>query len=186
MNMAMCLNVLLVKTMCRLATRFHKELLSLAGLALLQLGLVSPAASQADNFLPFNSESFAAIKEHFAGSEFLLGLWSVDCPPCLVELDMMGELLEKNPDLPFVLVSTDSIDDRESALEFLEEFNLHERQSYMFADSFTERLRYSIDPNWFGELPRSYFFDPQHNMQSHSGIMTIKLLRRWFSRNLKL
>lgn len=179
-------SVLQAKAMHCLATRFRTIVFGLAGVILLLLGLVSPATSQSDNFLPFTGESFAAIKQHYAGSEFLLGLWSVDCPPCLVELDMMGELLRKNPDLPFVLISTDSIEDRESALEFLEEFDLHDRQSYMFADSFTERLRYSIDPNWFGELPRSYFFDSQHNMQSHSGIMTIELLQQWFSRNLNL
>ena len=98
----------------------------------------------------------------------------------------MGDLLKKNPNLPFVLISTDSIEDRESALEFPEEFDVHERKSYMFADSFTERLRFTIDPGWYGELPRSYFFDSQHNRKSHSGIMTIELLSQWFSKPLNL
>ena len=121
----------------------------------------------------------------FEGKEFLLGLWSVDCPPCLVELKMMGEVLALNPDLPFVLVSTDSIETREDALEFLIDYNLHEIQSWIFADSFIERLRYSIDPNWYGELPRSYFFDTNHKMHSHSGIMTKDLLESWFKHDIK-
>ena len=38
---------------------------------------------------------------------------------------MMGEVLALNPDLPFVLVSTDSIETREDALEFLIDYNIH-------------------------------------------------------------
>ena len=140
--------------------------------------------SHADNFRPFTDGSFEQIKGSFAGGEFLVGLWSVDCPPCLVELDMMGEVLKLNPDFPFVLISTDSIDDREFAAEFLEEFDLHQKESWMFADNFEERLRYSIDPNWFGELPRSYFFDSDHQMNAPSGIMTAELLQAWFSRDI--
>lgn len=146
-------------------------------------GIVTAAAAD-DSFRPFTATSFAEIKAAHAGQEFLVGLWSVDCPPCLVELDMMGEILEHNPDLPFVLISTDPIADREWAYDFLLDFGLARRESWMFADSFEERLRFSIDPNWYGELPRSYFFDADHQMQSHSGIMTRELLEQWFSRDL--
>jgi thiol-disulfide isomerase/thioredoxin len=140
--------------------------------------------AQQDNFKPFTADSFAEIKASFAGQEFLLGLWSVDCPPCLVELDMMGELLALNPDLPFVLISTDPIEEREAAAEFLEDFGLAGYESWMFADSFTERLRFTVDPAWYGELPRSYFFDSNHQQQPHSGIMTPELLESWFSREV--
>ncbi len=147
---------------------------------------IAAAAAADDNFRPFTTGSFAEIKAVHAGQEFLVGLWSVDCPPCLVELDMMGEILEDNPDLPFVLISTDPIEDREWAYDFLLDFGLAQRESWMFADSFEERLRFSIDPNWYGELPRSYFFDADHQMQSHSGIMTRELLEQWFSQDLGL
>jgi thiol-disulfide isomerase/thioredoxin len=146
--------------------------------------LIMSTATYGNNFLSFTFDSFSEIKSKFKDQEFLLGLWSVDCPPCLVELNMMGELLELNPDLPFVLISTDSIDTKEDAIEFLADFNLEQRESWMFADNFVERLRYTIDPNWYGELPRSYFFDKDHNMQSHSGIMTRELLQDWFVRTI--
>ena len=152
-------------------------------IALMLLITNSPTAL-GNNFRSFTFDSFSEIKAEYEGQEFLLGLWSVDCPPCLVELSMMGELLELNPDLPFVLISTDSIDTSEDAIEFLSDFNLAQRESWMFADSFVERLRYTIDPSWYGELPRSYFFDKDHNMQSHSGIMTKELLQEWFVREV--
>ncbi|MDP6652171.1 MAG: hypothetical protein QGF90_08715 [Gammaproteobacteria bacterium] len=98
---------------------------------------------------------------------------------------MMGKILQLNPDLPFVLISTDSIEPREFSEEFLEDFQLSEIESWMFADSFVERLRFSIDPNWYGELPRSYFFDANHEMDAHSGIMSQELLTEWFSNPVK-
>ena len=79
--------------------------------------LIMSTATYGNNFLSFTFDSFSEIKSKFKDQEFLLGLWSVDCPPCLVELNMMGELLELNPDLPFVLISTDSIDTKEDAID---------------------------------------------------------------------
>ena len=186
MNMATSFKNLLIEVRVYpvTSTRHRKSVVWQRFLFALLLAVASH--SHADNFKPFTADSFAEIKASFQGSEFLVGLWSVDCPPCLVELNMIGALLENNPDLPFVLISTDPISDRESAMEFLEDFNLHGRESWMFADSFTERLRFSIDPNWYGELPRSYFFDSEHVMQSHSGIMTMELLAKWFDRELSL
>ena len=145
---------------------------------------VSVTHACADSFKEFTVDSFEQIKEHYNGQEFLVGLWSVDCPPCLVELQFMGELLELNPDLPYVLISTDPIEEREFAGDFLEDFQLDGIESWMFADSFVERLRYSIDPGWYGELPRSYFFDRSHDMQSHSGIVSEELLESWFEQSL--
>lgn len=140
--------------------------------------------AMADNLKPFTVESFEEIKASFEGREFLLGLWSVDCPPCMVELEFMAELLTLNPDIPYVLISTDSFDQRDYSAEFLEDVGLGDKESWMFADSFIERLRFSIDPSWYGELPRSYFFDSNHAMKSHSGIVNEELLQKWFSRSL--
>ncbi len=186
MNMAMSFKNSLIKVRASPVTDIRpKKSVTWQRLSFVLL-LVVASNSHADNFKPFTADSFAEIKQGFQGSEFLVGLWSVDCPPCLVELNMMGAVLEKNPDLPFVLISTDPIADRDSAVEFLEDFNLQDRESWMFADNFVERLRYSIDPNWFGELPRSYFFDSNHQVQSHSGIMTMELLAGWFDREIEL
>ncbi|MEX0963932.1 MAG: hypothetical protein WDZ52_07835 [Pseudohongiellaceae bacterium] len=147
--------------------------------------LCASSTVAADNFKAFTADSFEQIKASFEGEEFLLGLWSVDCPPCMVEMELMAKLLELNPDLPYVLVSTDPIEQREYSAEYLEDVGLDDRVSWMFADNFVERLRFSIDPNWYGELPRSYFFDNNHAVQSHSGIVSEELLQQWFSRPLK-
>ena len=145
-----------------------------------------PAVAGQDNrtentaFLPFTAQTLDEIKTRFKGREFLLGLWSIDCPPCLVELELMAGVLESQPDLPYVLVSTDPIALQDTAAEYLEDYGLGGRESYMFADSFVEKLRFSIDPNWFGELPRSYFFSTDQTFRAHSGIVSEELLAEWF------
>ncbi len=148
---------------------------------LLAVLLFFSAPAAADQFKAFTVKSFEQIKASYAGQELLLVLWSVDCPPCLVELDFMRRLVELNPDIPYVLISTDPINDSETSSRLLEDFGLSETESWMFADSFVERLRLSIDPNWYGELPRSYFFDVNNKMRSHSGILSKELLSGWFT-----
>ena len=41
-----------------------------------------------------------------------------------------------------------------------------------FTDPNIERLRYTIDPDWFGALPRSYFYDERGNRKGVSGLLS--------------
>jgi thiol-disulfide isomerase/thioredoxin len=138
-------------------------------------------AVKADNFEPLTVDTFAEIKAHYQGKPFLLSLWSIDCAPCRLELKMLGELKKKDPSFPLVLISADSLEQRETALYILEEYSLEKPVSWMFADNFSEPLRYSIDSNWYGELPRSYLFDSSHNAIAHSGVLTEKQLTLFLS-----
>lgn len=127
----------------------------------------------------FTADSFAQIKAERAGQPFVLALWSVDCPPCMVELELLGRMREQQPDLPLVLISTDDIALQPDAEDFLRDYGLEDMTSWMFADDYGAPLRFSIDPQWFGELPRSYYFDADHQFEAHSGIMTEAQLRSW-------
>ncbi|HDZ08394.1 exo-alpha-sialidase [Pseudohongiella sp.] len=131
------------------------------------------------DIIPFTADSFARVKAGRAGQPFVLALWSVDCPPCMVELDLLGRMREQHPDLPLVLISVDDIALQADAEDFLLDYGLADMTSWMFADDYAAPLRYSIDPQWFGELPRSYHFDAQHQSRAHSGIMTEAQLRTW-------
>lgn len=128
--------------------------------------------AHADSFEPLGLDTFAEIKADYAGRPFLLSLWSIDCAPCRLELKILGELKKKDPSFPLVLISADSLEQRETAYYILEEYLLADVTSWMFADNFTERLQYSIDPSWYGELPRSYLFDASHQASAHSGVLT--------------
>lgn len=144
------------------------------------LALLAWPALADDNIQPFGTTTFAELKEELAGKPFVVSLWSVDCLPCRVELDMLGKLKEENPDFPLLLISTDPISAREEAVYILEEYGLESIESWMFADAFIERLRFSIDPGWYGELPRSYFYNDTHGSVAHSGILTREKLLEFF------
>jgi thiol-disulfide isomerase/thioredoxin len=134
--------------------------------------LLLAAPVRADEIRPLGADTFAHLKAQFAGRSFLVSLWSLDCPPCRQELVMLGELKRENPDFPLLLIATDPIEKRAEALAVLGQFGLDQIESWMFADAFTERLRFSIDPAWYGELPRSYFYAADQSMSAHSGILT--------------
>ena len=128
--------------------------------------------ARADNIKDFGTQSFEQIKSAYEGEPFVLSLWSIDCAPCRVELKLLGELKKEDPSFPLVVISTDSIENREEAADILDSYALQGIETWMFADAFVERLRYSVDPLWHGELPRSYFFKADHSVESHSGVLT--------------
>lgn len=137
------------------------------------LGVASISrAVHADNIQEFGTQIFAQIKSEYEGKPFVVSLWSIDCAPCRVELKMLGELKKHDPDFALVVISTDSIENREEAADILDSYQLQDMTTWMFADAFVERLRYSVDPLWHGELPRSYLFEADHSFQAHSGVLT--------------
>ena len=142
--------------------------------------IVIGANAYADNIKDFGTDSFTQLKQSFEGQGFVVSLWSIDCLPCRVELDMLAEIKRQDPEFPLLLISTDPIAKREEAVYILEEYGLDTIDSWMFADAFVERLRFSIDPNWYGELPRSYFYTDDHRVIGHSGILTRDALNELF------
>lgn len=149
----------------------------LASILCLGLGL-GPGATfaQADNIRPFTTQTLDELKQELDGRGFILSLWSVTCAPCRQDLEIIAELRAQHPELPLILVSTDAFTDKAEAAWVLENYGLADMTTWMFADSFAEPLRYSIDPQWYGELPRSYFFDSGHIPHAHSGVLQRELL----------
>ena len=97
MNMAMYFRILLPPVELTSVTSLRvKSVIFLRGFALLALmGLAS--ASHGDNFKPFTTVTFAEIKQQYQNSEFLLGLWSVDCPPCPGRAGLDGGFIGEKP-----------------------------------------------------------------------------------------
>ncbi len=61
----------------------------------------------------------------------------------------------------------------------LHSFGLDAADNWIFADPMPERLRYRVDPNWFGELPRAYLYTDDHQRTAHSGILSEADLQQW-------
>lgn len=140
------------------------------------LALPALATAELKAFLPGSLEQITADRQ---GRPFLLVLWSVDCPPCMKEFRQLQQLRHAFTDRSLVLVSTDGPEVTEEAQHILTSFELQDLDNWIFADNFPERLRYGIDPNWFGELPRAYFYDAAHQRSAKSGALSEASLQQW-------
>lgn len=127
----------------------------------------------------FQMNSLKAIEEKYEYNDFILVLWSLECPPCYKELKLLSRWWKNNPNLKLVLVSTDSPDQIDAVKNFLDENRLIDGDNWAFSNASTMKLRYSIDPQWYGELPRSYFYQANKPRQAVSGILTEQHLKQW-------
>ncbi|MDJ0808225.1 MAG: TlpA family protein disulfide reductase [Gammaproteobacteria bacterium] len=128
---------------------------------------------------PFHQDSMTEILAEREGKAFLLVLWSSDCPPCLKELGLLQQFRRRISTDNLVLISTDNPENRSEVVTLLASFELDGFDNWIFGDHFPERLRYRIDPAWFGELPRSYRYSADHRRIGHSGMLSKKFLEKW-------
>jgi hypothetical protein len=54
-------------------------------------------------------------------------------------------------------------------------------ESWIFANDNHQQLRYAVDPRWYGELPRGYFYAADGSRRAHSGGLTRPQIEAWLS-----
>jgi hypothetical protein len=95
------------------------------------------------------------------------------------DLDALAASVKKYPKLDLVMVSTDDAEFAGEVSDMLAKHKLKQVESWIFSDSNAQRLRYEVDPSWYGELPRSYFYDASHNRLPVSGAITTEHIDAW-------
>jgi thiol-disulfide isomerase/thioredoxin len=141
--------------------------------------LVAAWAQAGAEVRPFESGSLDTIRAARAQRPFILTFWSIDCAHCPKELKALGEIKKQYPKLDIVLVSTDHDSPPLPLADFAAQQGLAGVEQWVFADPQVERLRYEIDRHWWGELPRTYFFDAEHRLEGVSGVVPAGRLQRW-------
>src|SRR3569623_623551 len=126
----------------------------------LAAAMLALAAAGAQATAPFVRGRQQAIVAAQQGRPFVQALWSLDCVHCRDDLALLGRLRKQYPALQVILVATDAA-------------------SWLFADRFVERLRYEIDPQWFGELPRTYFYGADGKRTAVSGKLDARDVEQW-------
>jgi len=165
---------------------FPRALLALVSFLLALTVLPSSAsAGDAQSLRPFVAGSLAQIRAERRGHPFILALWSVTCTHCPTELKALAALRRTHPQLDIVVVSTDGPDDATAASELAARFGLAGVPQWIFADAMPERLRFEIDPRWYGELPRTLFHDSRHAVTAVSGLVPPAQLARWVAENAR-
>ena len=127
----------------------------------------------------WDSNSLRQLSMHYHQQPFLLVFWSLDCPACYKEFDTLSRWKRGYPGSHLIIVSTDSLAMASEVQDVLIEYQLNQSDTWIFANEPTAKIRNSIDSKWFGELPRRYFFDAQHQPHSHSGTLTTDQLNNW-------
>lgn len=163
-----------------IARRIHLFLYMLALQA--ALAMVTPAFGI--ELRAFDASSMQTIRSQHAGGPFVVAFWSITCEPCRKEMQDWKKLLQKYPGLPVIFVTTDGPSDRSAVLDFIRQYSARGVEHWAFADSYGERLRYSIDPAWRGELPRTYFYDASQKVQGRSGRLDMAWIEGWIGRQM--
>jgi thiol-disulfide isomerase/thioredoxin len=138
------------------------------------------AEPQEFNERVFNIKAFEQIKQQNKDKQWLMLLWSVDCPPCFKELKIIQELSKTKPDLAVVIINTDDNNEvSQHRQEIINNYHLDHLSHYYFAEDQGDQSRYIVDPTWYGELPRSYFIDANGKFHGRSGLVSKSLLTQW-------
>jgi len=166
---------------CRAEARPTHQIIFVTVLILCCLMIVPNAtsATASASIKPFVSTSMQDILAARQGKPFILGLWSLSCTHCRDDLALLSSLSQQHPELDLVLIATDSLDEADDAVKTIAHLPFSNMQHWIFADDFTEQLRYSIDQRWHGELPRTYFYDAAHQMRAISGKLDAAATERW-------
>lgn len=143
--------------------------------------LALPAGSAPTSIKPFSADSMQDILASRQGKPFILGLWSLSCTHCRDDLALLSKLSQQHAGLELVLIATDSLEQSRDAEQALARYSFGKTEQWIFADAFIEPLRYSIDRRWRGELPRTYFYDAQHNVQAISGKLDAAMVKHWLT-----
>ncbi|HUX89993.1 MAG TPA: TlpA family protein disulfide reductase [Gallionellaceae bacterium] len=142
-----------------------------------------------DQSQPLVRGSYQKIIAAHAGKPFIVALWSVSCTHCGGDLEIFERLAQKYTEFSLVLISTDSAEQGAVISRSLKQYHLGQPgpkqkragrvESWVFADSYTERLRYEIDAQWYGELPRTYFYDANGKATGISGVLDADKIEQW-------
>ncbi len=130
--------------------------------------------------IAFDKEQFVKIKKQNQGKQWLMLLWSVDCPPCFKELAIIQKLQGEHDGLAVVIINTDAdVEITKERINIIDKFELEEFSNLHFADGKGDQSRYLIDSSWYGELPRSYFVESNGKFHGKSGLVNELILKQW-------
>ena len=136
--------------------------------------LLSPLLSAQTPIKPFVAGSYQQLLSEKNQQGFMLVIWSLDCSTCIKDMTLLSELHQKRPHLKIVLLSTDEPSTTPEIEKLLTKYQLADTENWVFADDNSQKLRYEIDPRWYSELPRTYFFSASHQREGVSGALTLQ------------
>lgn len=129
----------------------------------------------------FDTHSLARIAEQHKGKPFVLILWSLDCEYCQASLKTLAQEKRKHRNLTIVTLATDSMSDPQTATLIRQRLHTLGMQTnaWAFGNAPAEQLRHALDPNWHGEMPRSYWFNARGEKRAYSGVLDTTIIDKY-------
>ncbi|NOT11799.1 MAG: hypothetical protein HOP23_08215 [Methylococcaceae bacterium] len=132
----------------------------------------SYAQAEQATLKPFASGSYQQLLASNSNTPFMMVIWSVTCSSCLKDMALLNAIHKSKPELKIIMLTTDDSSDSVQIQQILEKNQLAALENWIYAEENTQKLQYEIDPKWYGELPRTYFFDRTHQRTGVSGVMS--------------
>jgi hypothetical protein len=149
-------------------------------LALMLAMSATPAVAGATSPKAFGEGSWQDLTAAHKGQNLIVHFWSVACAPCLEELPKWGKFLAGNPEAPLVLVNWESRPQPADRIRAtLAKAGLEGAENWTLADGFEQKIRFAIDRDWMGELPRTQLIGSDGSMTTLSGAMDFSKLEAW-------
>ncbi len=147
-------------------------------------------------FNAFNGAAHADLSAFVPGSyrqiltantnrPFMLVIWSINCPSCLQDMELLSNIHKSRPELKMIMLAADEPSASEQIQQILKKYQLSDIENWAYADENTQKLQFEIDPKWYGELPRTYFFDKTHQRTGVSGVLSKEDYDQMFVKILK-
>jgi thiol-disulfide isomerase/thioredoxin len=136
------------------------------------------------NLKPFIPGSYQQLLDHNPNKPFILVIWSITCSSCLKDMALLNKLHKANPKVNMVMLATDDASATDDIQKILAKNDLTGLENWIFADENPQKLRYEIDPKWYGELPRTYFLNKKHEREGVSGVLSQEDYETFFKKAL--
>lgn len=141
---------------------------------MMSLCVIANTYAQQVNIRPFEKGSYQQILRQYKDQPLVLILWSMTCSSCLSEMPLIQKIHQQNPRLNMVMISVDGPEFYQEMWQIIKREKLSTIEHWGFAEDNSPALRYIIDGSWYGELPRTYFFDKQHHKAGISGVLSLQ------------
>jgi thiol-disulfide isomerase/thioredoxin len=142
--------------------------------------LVVCATASADELKPFIGGTWKNILKSHAGRPTIVHFWGMTCGPCRVEMPRWGVFLASHAGVDMVTIDTDPVGGLPGTAEaFLTSAQVPETDSWRFADPFAEKLYFSVDPNWQGEIPLTLLIGRDGQVTRKLGMIAMEDVEQW-------
>jgi hypothetical protein len=140
----------------------------------------APAVTGESGAKVFGEGSWRELTGAHKGQKLIVHFWSLACAPCLTELPEWGKFLAGHPGAPIVLISWETRPQPEDRIRnTLAKAGLAGAEQWALADGFEQKIRFALDRDWMGELPRTQLMARDGSVTTISGAMDFAKLAAW-------